>query len=136
MKICRALVQATMTSALFLVYLGYAHAQMPTSKKNVDVKQPDKVLFEQATTKAMNKSKFAESRILLESLISSHPDSDYVPRAKLSIGDAWYAEGNFKHADMEYQDLITFFPNQPEAAQAKLKIKSIQEKTGHDITVR
>jgi outer membrane protein assembly factor BamD len=129
MKICGALAQATMTSTLFLVSLGQAHAQMPTSKTNVDVKQPDKVLFEQAT-KAMNKSKFAESRILLESLISSHPESDYVPRAKLSIGDAWYAEGNFKQADMEYQDLITFFPNRPEVVLAKLKIKSIQEKTG------
>ena len=126
MKIGRALAQATMTSTLFLVSLG-SHAQMPTSKTNDDVKQPDEVLFEQAT-KAINKSKFAESRILLESLISSHSDSDYVPRAKLSIGDAWYAEGNVKQADMEYQDLITFFPNQSEAAQAKLKIKSIQEK--------
>ena len=128
MKIGRALAQATMTSTLFLVSLG-SHAQMPPSKTNDDVKQPDEVLFEQAT-KAMNKSKFAESRILLESLISSHSDSDYVPRAKLSIGDAWYAEGNVKQADMEYQDLITFFPNQSEAAQAKLKIKSIQEKAG------
>ena len=67
--------------------------------------------------------------ILLETLISSHPDSDYVPRAKLSIGDAWYAEGNFKRAEVEYRDFITFFPNRPEVAQAKFKIKSIQEKT-------
>ena len=129
MKIRRALAQAIMTSMLLLVSLAHARAQTPTSKTKVDVKQPDKVLFERAT-KAMNKSKFAESRILLESLINSHPDSDYVPRAKLSIGDAWYAEGDFKQADMEYQDLITFFPNRTEAAQAKLKIKSIQEKTG------
>lgn len=128
MKIRSALPHAIMTSMLLLVPLGHSRAQMPTSKTNVDVKQPDKELFERAT-KAMNKSKYAESRILLESLISSHPDSDYVPRAKLSIGDAWYAEGNFKQADMEYQDLITFFPNRPEVAQAKLKIESIQKKT-------
>jgi outer membrane protein assembly factor BamD len=114
-----------MTSTLFLVYLGYAHTQMPTSKKNVDVKQPDKVLFEQAT-KAMNKSKFAESRILLESLISSHPDSDYVPRAKLSIGDAWYAEGAFTRAEAEYQDFVTFFPNQPEVAEVQRKIDLVK----------
>jgi hypothetical protein len=31
-------------------------------------------------------------------LINSHPDSGYVPRAKLSIADAWYAEGAFKQA--------------------------------------
>jgi outer membrane protein assembly factor BamD (BamD/ComL family) len=128
MQIRSALAHAMMTSMLLLVSLGYSRAQMPTSKTNLDIKQPDRVLFKRAT-KAMNESKYAESRILLESLISSHPDSDYVPRAKLSIGDAWYAEGNFKQADMEYQDLITFFPNRPEVLQAKLKIASIRKRT-------
>ena len=128
MKIRNALAHAVMTGTLLLVSVGHSRAQMPTSKTNVNVTQPDKVLFEQATT-AMKKSKYAESRILLGNLISSHPNSDYVPRAKLSIGDAWYAEGNFKQADTEYRDLITFFPNRPEGAQAKLRIESIQAKT-------
>jgi outer membrane protein assembly factor BamD len=92
------------------------------------VKQSDKVLFGRAMT-AMQKSEYLAARTLLETLINSHPDSDYVPRAKVSIADAWYAEGGFKQAEVEYRDFITFFPNRPEVAQAQLKIDSIRKKT-------
>jgi hypothetical protein len=51
-----------------------------------------------------------------------------VPRAKLAIGDAWYAEGAFRPAEMEYQDFITFFPKRPEVAEAKSKLDSIQKR--------
>jgi outer membrane protein assembly factor BamD len=91
------------------------------------VKQPDRVLFDRAT-KAMQQSEYATARTLLEILIDSHPDSDYVPRAKLSIADAWYAEGTFKRAEVEYRDFITFFPNRPEVAEAQLKIEAIHKK--------
>jgi beta-lactamase regulating signal transducer with metallopeptidase domain len=93
------------------------------------VKQSDNVLFDRAM-KAMEQSEYAAARTLLETLINSHPDPDYVPRAKLSIADAWYAEGAFKQAELEYQDFITFFSNRPEVAQAQLKIDSIHNKTG------
>jgi outer membrane protein assembly factor BamD len=50
-------------------------------------------------------------------------------QAKLFIADAWYAEGAFKQAELEYRDFITFFPNRPEVARAQLKIDSIHQKT-------
>ena len=78
--------------------------------------------------KAMKESRFTAARTLLNSLIRSYPDSDLVPRAKLAIGDAWYGEGAFPKAAMEYTDFITFFPNRPEVAEAKLKLDSIQKK--------
>jgi outer membrane protein assembly factor BamD len=124
----RAIASAVLTSVLFLVPMACSHAQARTPNTSASVEQPDNVLFEQAM-KAMKKSKNAEARTLLESLIRSHPDSDYVPRAKLSIGDAWYAEGAFRQAEMEYRDFITFFPNRPEVAETKLKIDAIQKKT-------
>ena len=93
-----------------------------------NVEQSDKVLFGRAMT-AFQKSEYLAARTLLETLINSHPDSDYVPRAKLSIADAWYAEGAFKQAEVEYRDFITFFPDRPEVAQAQLKIDSIHKKT-------
>jgi outer membrane protein assembly factor BamD len=79
---------------------------------------------------AMQQSEYTAARTLLETLIKAHPDSDYVPRAKLSIADAWYAEGSFKEAEMEYRDFITFFPNRPELAEARLKIEAIHKKAG------
>ena len=112
------------TVVLFVASLSCSYGQSPASGNNV--KQSDVALFTQAM-KAIKNSNYSEARTLLEALITSHPDSDYVPQAKLSIGDAWYAEGNLKHAEVEYQDFVTFFPNRPEVAETKLKIKSIQK---------
>jgi outer membrane protein assembly factor BamD len=118
----------TMAAALFSVCLGFSHAQqVGSSKSNVGVREPDKVLFDRAT-RAMQQSEYATARTVLETLINKHPDSDYVPRAKLSIADAWYAEGTFKQAEAEYRDFITFFPNRPEVADAQLKIEAIHKK--------
>jgi outer membrane protein assembly factor BamD len=68
------------------------------------------------------------ARTLLETLINTYPDSEYIARAKLSMGDSWYAEGGsaaMQQAEAEYKDFITFFPNLPEAAEAQLKVANI-----------
>jgi len=109
---------------LFSVFLGFSYAQVATP----NAKQSDKVLFGRAMT-AMQKSEYVAARTLLETLIKNHPDSDYVPRAKLSIADAWYAEGAFKQAEVEYRDFIAFFPNRREVPLAQLKIDSSHKKT-------
>jgi outer membrane protein assembly factor BamD len=114
-------------TVLFLSPLVSSRAQGPAITPNAQVQQPDGALFQRAM-KAMKESKFAAARTLLNSLIRSYPDSGYVPRAKLAIGDAWYAEGAFPQAAMEYSDFLTFFPNRPEVAEAKLKLESIQRK--------
>jgi outer membrane protein assembly factor BamD len=49
-------------------------------------------------------------------------------RAKLAVGDSWYKEGGaaaLQQAEAEYKDFITFFPNQPEAAEAQMKVGDI-----------
>jgi hypothetical protein len=43
----------------------------------------------------------------------------------VSIADAWYSEGNFKEAEMEYVDFVTFFPNRPEVPKAQLRAETI-----------
>jgi outer membrane protein assembly factor BamD len=123
----RAITYTVMTNVLFLASLACSHAQVTSPDTNVGVNQPDKVLFDLAMT-SIKRSKYAEARTLLETVISTFPDSDYVPRAKLSMGDAWYAEGDLKQAEMEYQDFVTFFPNRPEVAATKLKIESIHKR--------
>jgi outer membrane protein assembly factor BamD len=125
----RTIASAMMTSALFLAALGYSQAQVATATIGVDAQLSDKVLYGQAMW-AMEKSKYSEARSLFQTLIDSYPDSYYVPQAKLSIGDAWYAEGSLKQAEMEYRDFVTFFPNRPEAAQTQKKIDSIQKRSG------
>ncbi len=107
---------------------------------NIDSKQPDKVLYDRAMA-ALKKNKYDVARITLQTLINTYPDSEYIARAKLSVGDAWYAEGGssgLAQAEIEYKDFITFFPNLPEAAEAQLKVANIHykqmEKPDRDFT--
>ncbi|HWR16184.1 MAG TPA: outer membrane protein assembly factor BamD [Terriglobales bacterium] len=106
----------------------------------VDSKQPDKILFDRAM-EAMKRNKFDVARLTLQTLINTYPDSEFVARAKLAVGDSWYAEGGsaaLVQAENEYKDFITFFPNMPEAAEAQLKIADIHyhamEKPDRDYT--
>ena len=107
---------------------------------SVDSKQPDKVLFDRAMD-AMQKRKYDVARLSLQTLINTYPDSEFIARAKLAVGDSWYAEGGsaaLAQAENEYRDFITFFPNMPEASEAQLKIADIHykqiEKPDRDFT--
>ena len=107
---------------------------------NVGSKQPDKVLFDRAMD-AMKHNRFDVARMTLQTLINTYPDSEFVARAKLAVGDSWYAEGGtaaLAQAEIEYKDFETFFPNMPEAAEAQLKIANIHyqqmEKPDRDYT--
>jgi outer membrane assembly lipoprotein YfiO len=120
-----AIAAAVATSLLFFVLAECSQAQQPTAIGGTSVRQSDNELFGQALWD-IEKSKYAEARSLLQSLIQNYPDSDFVPRAKLSIGDAWYAEGKLAQAKAEYQDFVAFFPQRPEVVDAQLKINSIQ----------
>ncbi len=103
-------------------------AQNPIA--DVDSKQPDKVLFDRAMD-AMKHNKYDVARLSLQTLINTYPDSEYVARAKLAIGDSWYQEGGtaaMAQAESEYKDFITFFPNMPEASEAQMKIANIHYK--------
>src|SRR5271169_953209 len=107
---------------------------------NVGSKQPDKVLFDRAMD-AMKHNRFDVSRMTLQTLINTYPDSEFIARAKLAVADSWYAEGGStarQQAEIEYKDFKTFFPNMPEAAEAQLKVANIHyeemEKPDRDFT--
>jgi outer membrane protein assembly factor BamD len=107
---------------------------------NLGSKQPDKVLFDKAMD-AMKHNRFDVARLTLQTLINTYPDSEYIARAKLAVGDSWYAEGGtaaLAQAEQEYSDFEIFFPNMPEAAEAQLKIANIHyqqmEKSDRDFT--
>jgi outer membrane protein assembly factor BamD len=126
--------------AMPFVVAGCHHSKVKNPIANVDSKQPDKVLYDRAMV-SMKKARYTEARTLLETMINTYPDSEYVARAKLSLGDAWYAEGGtaaWQQAEVQYKDFETFFPNMPEAAEAQLKVAYIHyrqmEKPDRDYT--
>src|SRR5580658_8335465 len=134
------------TSLIAVVGLGLAVMVGCSNKKAVNPLgkvasvQPDKVLFDKAM-EAMKRNRFDVARMTLQTLINTYPDSEYIARAKLAVGDSWYAEGgtaSLAQAEQVYRDFETFFPNMPEAAEAQLKIANIQyqqmEKSDRDYT--
>ncbi len=127
---------------LMALFLGACSRSNKTQNPlaDVDSQQPDKVLFDRAAA-ALKRNKFDVARLTLQTLINTYPDSEYVARAKLTVGDTWYEEGGsaaLAQAEIEYKDFITFFPNMPEAAEAQLKVGDIHyrqmEKPDRDYT--
>ncbi len=125
---------------LLAVTVGCTNKKAVNPLANVGSKQPDKVLFDKAMD-AMKHNRFDVARMTLQTLINTYPDSEFIARAKLAVGDSWYAEGgtaSLAQAEQEYEDFKTFFPNMPEAAEAQLKIANIQyqqmEKADRDYT--
>ena len=130
----------TALTLLLLVAAACSNKKSVNPLANVGSKQPDKVLFDKAMD-AMKHNRFDVARMTLQTLINTYPDSEYIARAKLAVGDSWYAEGgtaSLAQAEQEYRDFETFFPNMPEAAEAQLKIANIQyqqmEKADRDYT--
>ena len=130
----------TVLALLLLITAACSNKKSVNPLANVASKQPDKVLFDKAMD-AMKHNRFDVARITLQTLINTYPDSEFIARAKLAVGDSWYAEGgtaSLAQAEQEYRDFETFFPNMAEAAEAQLKIANIQyqqmEKADRDYT--
>jgi outer membrane protein assembly factor BamD len=109
------------------------HSKKPRKVSSTDPlagvtsKQPDKELFDKAMS-ALKKGRYDVARLDLQALLTTYPESEYQMRAKLAVGDSWYKEGGaaaLQQAEAEYKDFITFFPNQPEAAEAQMKVGDI-----------
>src|SRR5271165_3625501 len=125
----RRVIVALLLGTMLLV-AGCTNKKVKNPIANVDSKQPDKVLYDRAMD-AMKHGKYDVARLSLQTLINTYPDSEYIARAKLAIGDSWYAEGGsaaWTQAEAEYKDFQTFFPNMPEAAEAQMKIANIHYK--------
>ena len=125
---------------ILVLFTACTNKKVNNPLADVGSKQPDKVLFDRAMD-AMKHNRFDVARMTLQTLINTYPDSEYVARAKLAVGDSWYAEGGsaaLAQAEIEYKDFQTFFPNMPEAAEAQLKIANIHyqqmEKPDRDYT--
>jgi len=84
----------------------------------------DRVLFEEAAG-LVRKGSHETGRLLFTTIINTYPDSQYLPLAKLAIADSFYLEGTTSaliQAAQHYQDWLTFFPTDPLADDAMLKV--------------
>lgn len=84
----------------------------------------DRVLFEEAA-REVRKGRHDTGRLLFTTIINTYPDSAFLPLAKLAIADSFYLEGTgaaLIQAAQAYQDWLTFFPTDPLADDAMLKV--------------
>jgi outer membrane protein assembly factor BamD len=88
----------------------------------------DRQLFEEAA-KLARKSKYETSRYLFNVIITTYPDSPYLPHAKLAIADTFYLEGTTSaliQAANSYREWQTFFPTDPLADEVMLKVAEVE----------
>lgn len=84
----------------------------------------DRELFIVAT-REVRKKRYDVGRLLFQTIITTYPDSAYLPMAKLAVADSFYLEGGTSsliQAIAAYQDWLTFFPTHPLADRVILKI--------------
>ncbi|MGH9378530.1 MAG: outer membrane protein assembly factor BamD [Terriglobia bacterium] len=85
--------------------------------------QPDKILLQKSLNEFKH-GRYQTGRLLLQSLINTYPDSEFLSQAKLAIADSYYKQGGISgltEAEAEYKDFITFFPTAPEAPMAEYR---------------
>jgi outer membrane assembly lipoprotein YfiO len=84
----------------------------------------DRELFVTATREVRKKS-FDVGRLLFQTIVTTYPDSPYLPMSKLAVADSFYLEGSTAsliQAIAAYQDWLTYFPTHPLADRVVLKI--------------
>jgi len=84
----------------------------------------DRELFVVAT-REVRKKNFDVGRLLFQTIITTYPDSPYLPMAKLAVADSFFLEGSTSaliQAIAAYQDWLTFFPTHPLSDRVILKI--------------
>ena len=121
MKQGRIICLVTLGATLLAGCLGKKNQAAPAAGTSAE---PDKVLYTKATAD-LKRGRYITGRLALQTLINTYPDSEYLAKAKLAIGDSYYKEGGtagLKQAIVEYKDFITFFPFLDESANAQMQI--------------
>ncbi|MBK8315707.1 MAG: outer membrane protein assembly factor BamD [Acidobacteria bacterium] len=122
---CRVSVYALSVAILALaVGLSGCGSKDKVKNENAPIPGRDKEIYEQASVKA-RKGRYDESRLLYNVVISTYPDSEYLPLAKLAIADSFYLEGgtsNLEQAIGGYKDFAQYFPTHPRICDVKHKI--------------
>src|SRR5712691_2971806 len=84
----------------------------------------DRQLFTEAT-KEVRKGNHETGRLLFTTIITTYPDSPFLPMAKLAIADSFYLEGTTSsliQAGQAYQDWLTYFPTDALTCDAMMKV--------------
>ena len=88
------------------------------------IDEPDRVLFLRALHD-LDRGRLIRSRLVLNTLINTYPDSEFLPQAKYAMAESFYKGGgrsDMIQAEAEFKDYITFFPTSDLADDAQLMV--------------
>ena len=88
------------------------------------IDEPDRVLFLRALHD-LDRGRLIRSRLVLNTLINTYPDSEFLPQAKYAMAESFYSGGgrsDMIQAEAEFKDYITFFPTSDLADDAQLMV--------------
>jgi len=101
-----------------------------SAKLQRSVVPPDQSLFETGIDFLEN-GHYIRSRLALQNMIQTYPDSEMMSDAYFAVGDSYYEEGgtqNLLQAIEQYRDYIIFFPDTLKTPDAQFKIMSASMK--------
>src|SRR5262245_57801236 len=112
-----------------LLFLAFFSLLWGCGGRNVASKVPqfreeDKDLYVTAR-KELDHNHYDRARLLLQTLVNTYPDSEYLPQAKYAWAESFYREGTrpmLDQADAAFRDFIIFFPNDSLADDAQLMV--------------
>jgi outer membrane protein assembly factor BamD len=122
MKLGR-IINIVFVSVLALTFAGCG-PKNKVKNENASPEGRDRELYNQASTKA-EKGRYDESRLTYNIIITTYPDSAFLPLAKLAIADTFYLEGgtsNLQQAIGGYKEFAQFFPTHPQICAVKHRI--------------
>jgi len=83
--------------------------------------------------KEFERNGFQSGRLLLQQLINTYHNSDYLPTAKYQLAESFYNEGtpsSLKQAANEFKQFLTFFPSSTLSESAKQRLVRLQQRLG------
>ena len=58
----------------------------------------------------LDRSRYEDARIAFKKIVERHPQSNYAPRARFLIGEAYFRESEFDKAIKEFETFLAFYP--------------------------
>jgi outer membrane protein assembly factor BamD len=119
-----SIITIVFVSVFALALIGCGGPKNKVKNENASPEGRDRELYNQASKKA-EKGRYDESRLTYNVVITSYPDSPYLPLSKLAIADTFYLEGgtsNLQQAIGGYKDFAQFFPTHPKICEVKHRI--------------
>jgi outer membrane protein assembly factor BamD len=120
--------KSTRTILSILLFAGLSFSVTGCGAKKDAVPQgttePDKFLYDKGN-ESLEKHRWLTAREYFRRILDTYPQSNYRPDAKLGIGDSYLGENTTESlilAVNEFREFLTFYPTNPRADYAQLKL--------------